>query len=453
MTVRRRPIRLLLLAGLLSLLPAVSPALAAADVATLEQAEGLIQAGKAEQAYQLLEPLETSSAGDLAYDYLLATSALESGRPSKATFIYERILAIDPSYIGVRADMGRAYFALGDFGRAKIEFETVLSFQNLPPDLRSSVEKYVAATESRTQAKATVIAGYVELGFGRDTNIGSSTDKPSLLLPVGPTPYSPLPPTGLKTADNYATLGLGAELNHQINPQWGLYVGGDYRTRAYGQYNDANFWTADSRAGVSYAGGRWLLRGGITAGEYVYHGARMRDSYGLTADWRYAVDNANQLTLSGSATRYDYVAPQPNPLLIQDNNTYSSTLGWMHSFGDGTTLINLSATYSVEDALSARDDGNKKSFGPRILIQKNFNPTLGGYITAGYTRSHYQDVNDSYYGLKRKESLYDVTAALTWTVSKGLSLRPQVSWTRNRANAELFAYDKADTSVTLRYDF
>jgi len=94
-------------------------------------------------AYQLLEPHEDRLAGDIKFDYLLARSALETGRPSKASFIYERILAQEPNYVGVRLEMGRAYLALGDYARAKLEFETVMRFENLParaaragPDLR-----------------------------------------------------------------------------------------------------------------------------------------------------------------------------------------------------------------------------------------------------------------------------------------------------------------------------
>mgnify|MGYP003379647042 CR=1 FL=1 len=159
-------------------------AFAAVDKALLEQAQALIKAGKAQEAYQMLEAKEDEHAGDLMFDYLLGTAALESGKPSKATFVYERMLAIDPSYIGVRADMGRAYFALGDYGRAKIEFETVLGSQNLPSDLRTQVEQYSVAADSRAQAKPTTMTSYLEVGFGQDNNIGSASGLTVLNLPA-----------------------------------------------------------------------------------------------------------------------------------------------------------------------------------------------------------------------------------------------------------------------------
>src|SRR5262249_4194075 len=85
------------------------PTAHAADADTVVQPEALVKAGRYAEAYDLLEPLEDRLAGDLKYDYLLARSALETGHPSKASFIYERILAVEPNYVGVRLEMGRAY--------------------------------------------------------------------------------------------------------------------------------------------------------------------------------------------------------------------------------------------------------------------------------------------------------------------------------------------------------
>jgi hypothetical protein len=80
--------------------------------------------------------------------------------------------------------------------------------------------------------------GYVEVGLGRDNNVGSATDLASLNLPAAGL-YVPAPPMGLKTDDGYATVGAGGEINHQLTDQWGLYVGGDIRGRSYQTHADA----------------------------------------------------------------------------------------------------------------------------------------------------------------------------------------------------------------------
>jgi outer membrane protein len=406
------------------------PAWAEVDQATLEKADAMLKSGQAESAYQLLEPLEIEGAGDLVYDYLLGTAALESNRPSKATFIYERILAVAPSYIGVRADMGRAYFALGDFGRAKIEFETVLAFQNLPNDLRGSVEQYVKAAEARSQSKPTVANGYIEVGLGSDSNIGSANGNALLSYPGSPGVAAGTYAPG-KKSDNYATLGMGGEVNHQFFCD-----------------NTCNY-TVDARGGVSYSGGSWLLRGGLTAGQYNLNQVSYRDTTGITVDWRLALNNGSQLSAGASTTRAAYLSSSTTS---QNTRTNTWNVGWLTPVGDGSAIFSLSASGGVEVAEGGREDGNRDFYGPRVLFQKSFSETVGAYATMGATASKYAGTN-ALYGTARNETLYDLALGLTWSLRKGLSLRPQLSQIKNDSNASLYAYEKTDVSVNLRLDF
>ena len=423
----------------------------AVDTATLERAEAMLKEGKAEEVYQILEPLEVSGAGDLIFDYLLGTAALETGKYSKATFIYERILAVDPTYVGVRADMGRAYYGLGDFARAKIEFETVLTLQTLPPDLRSQVELYVKAIAGGDEGKRTIFTAYLELGLGHDTNIGSSTAARSLILPLatGPFTYIPLPPTGRRTADTYTTVGTGGEVNHQLDERWSLVAGGDVRWRGYETYHDPNNWSADGRAGVAYSSGAWQLRGGVTGGTYYYQGERLIDNAGVNLDWRLAVGSADQVTAGTSLVQRRYVADASS---TEDTDTYSGNLGWLTSLDGGTAIFSLSASGGVENAIEGRGEGDKRFFGPRIFVQKSFTPTIGAYVTVGATHSAFEEENTLYLK-ERREMLYDLGLGVTWSVAKGMSLRPQLSYVKNRSNAELYSYKKGDASVNLRMDF
>lgn len=414
----------------------------------MQQAQAMVAAGKSGDAYLLLEAAEDAYAGDVAFDYLLASTALRSGQPSKAIFVHERILAVDPSYLGVRAEMGLAYYALGDYARAKIEFEAVLAISNLPPDLRTQVEQYVAAVEARSRASRTYGNTYVELGFGHDNNIGSATDRLQLFLPATGL-YRPVPPTGRRQSDNYSSVALGGEISHPLDNRLGLYAGADYRNRDYRHFNTPNTWTADGRLGLSYTGSNWLLRSGLNAGEYTYDGERLRQTAGANIDWRTALDASNQLTLGASLLRANYLTKVSNS---QDSNIYTGTLGWLHALGTGQTVLTVHGMLGLEDSLRARDDGDRHFWGPRLTLQSNFSSELGGYITAGATRSTYSGDNSSYL-LARRETSYDIAMALNWTMFKGVALRPQVSYLKNASNAALYAYDKTDVSLNLRFDY
>src|SRR5829696_2039676 len=76
-----------------------------ADLAVLGQAEALVRSGQAEQAWQLLAPLEPQYAGRPDFDYLLGVAALESGRPNRATFVLERVITTNPGHLAARLEM------------------------------------------------------------------------------------------------------------------------------------------------------------------------------------------------------------------------------------------------------------------------------------------------------------------------------------------------------------
>ncbi len=99
----------------------------------LSKATSLVNKGKANEAFKLLAPLEFELAGNTDYDYLFGIAALESGKPVKASLALERVLTIKPDFAGARVDLGRAYFAIGNYLKARQEFNIVLKQPNRPP--------------------------------------------------------------------------------------------------------------------------------------------------------------------------------------------------------------------------------------------------------------------------------------------------------------------------------
>ena len=97
----------------------------------LQDAANLIKSGKSAEAYALLVPDQSKRAGDPDYDYLLGLAALDSGKPNEAIFALERVLAVKPNHLQARAEIARAYLAVGEKATAKQEFEAVQS-QNPP---------------------------------------------------------------------------------------------------------------------------------------------------------------------------------------------------------------------------------------------------------------------------------------------------------------------------------
>jgi Flp pilus assembly protein TadD len=78
----------------------------------LLQAKQQLDNGNAQEAYNLLIPLQSTRAGDPDFDFLLGSAALALGKNTEAVFALERVLAVQPNSAPARALIARAYFNL-----------------------------------------------------------------------------------------------------------------------------------------------------------------------------------------------------------------------------------------------------------------------------------------------------------------------------------------------------
>jgi tetratricopeptide (TPR) repeat protein len=407
----------------------------------------LVKAGRYADAYQLLEPLEDRLAGDIKYDYLLARSALETGRPSKASFIYERILAVEPNYVGVRLEMGRAYLALGDYARAKLEFEAVLRFENLPPGLREQAQVYGKAADDYISGRKTVFNGYAEYGFGYDSNPQSQTKFNPLALTNEN--FLDLPPDQRKRSDHYNAFVLGGEANRTMGGGFSAFLGLDTRGRVYNNIDAADFYSGDLRTGIGYAEGAHNTRFSVTGGSYWLNDVRTRDSAGASLDYRYLARKTDQISVGLAGSTFKYI---PDQLVTNNFKLDQATLGWLHGTSDGRGVYGITALGGVEKATENRPDGNKSFYGGRVVFQRALTDTTGVFFVGGVQRGKYSQVNVSF-DLTRLDTLYDATLGLTWSFMKGWSLRPQVVRIKNKSSIQLFEFDRTDASLNVRLDF
>ncbi len=414
--------------------------LALAATPEMIKADALIKEGKPAEAYAVLEPLEAKLAGDPAYDYLLATAALNAGNPSRATFIYERILAINPDYAGVRADMGRAYYQMGDLARAKLEFETILAIPNLPPDLRSAVLAYKSAAEQLERHPKVLITGYLEAGLGYDSNANTVASNKIIARQNG---------TKLQ-GSSYLGYAGGAEALYSFDENLGAYVGGDLRGRAYRQVDEASNDTLDGRVGLQYRSGKFLIRGGALLGRYWLDNTSTRDNQGVNLDARYLIDESDQVSVGLLYNQFRY---NPSALKDYDNNSALAILGWVHAFAPTTIgILNLTWGRDFAKESGAWEHGDKKFWGVRGTLQHAFNDSLGGFLMAGYLPGDYTQFSSTY-GSVRNDNLQDVTLGLVWTLPDRWTVRPQIAYTRNRSNQDAYQYDRTDVTVSIRRDF
>ncbi|MBZ0145456.1 MAG: tetratricopeptide repeat protein [Rhodocyclaceae bacterium] len=442
--------RILIFIGFLALSMLVPAGLAqASPQPDLQRAEALIRSGKAEEAWKLLSPLEFELAGREDYDYWLGVAALDSGRADRATLIFERVLAVNPDHAAARLDMARAYYALGDFQRAKTEFEQVSRHEDTPPAARQTIDRYLAAINENAQKRGVRLTGYLEAALGRDSNLNSATSANTIFVPLFNTNFT-LGPNSQRAADNFLAVGGGAELTYALSGGFSLFAGIDLKQRMHRNRDTYDAGSADYRAGFQAVHGKDTFRLTVGRNEYSLDHADYRRIGSLGLELRHAADARTQVIAFGQSSEILY---------LQDGSqSYSSdqiiagigfvrTLEW-----SGNPLI-FGSIYAGDDVVTRRRaDGDRSLYGARIGIQRALRDDLDAFATFSLQQSNYKNRNILFQETRR-EAQYDLGIGLNWRFQPDWLFKPQLTYTRSDSNFQIYDYGRTEFSLTLRKDF
>jgi tetratricopeptide (TPR) repeat protein len=409
-------------------------ALAGAAEADLPRARQLLADGKYAEAYQLLQPLQAATRDDAAFDLLLGEAALRTGRADEAQALFAAALALQPDSIDAHLGLGRAYLAQGDYARAKIEFETVLRFDDLPPDLESQAEIYANAARSYAEGRRLLASGYAIVGYG-NYRIGASGGGPR--------------------NDAFFAARVGGRLNVELDDAYALVGSLDYRFRDYdaaGRRNDSDLrWNGAVSRNVGE--GNWIagLRGRVSyRGDSTY-----RNDFGAYGQYRLRLDEDNQLSAGLELRQRRYPTGR---LRERTRNIVEVTAGWTRSLLDGKASVSLDGQAGREFN-TERPDGDANFFGLSPSVNFSITENLGGFAFFWWQNDRYNierlgQPGDSLVGIgTRNDNLYEVGGGLTWQFLPNWSLNPEILYIRDSSNILAANYSSTEIWVTLRLDF
>jgi hypothetical protein len=425
---------------------------AAGRAPDLAAAESLLRAGKAADAWNALAPHEADFAGEEDYDYLLGVAALDSGRANLATLAFERVLAVNPNHAAARLDMGRAYYELGDFDRARAEFASVLA-NDAPQAARDTIARYVAAMDTRVArgggSRGLRASGYLEASFGRDGNVNASTANSQLYLPLFGANFT-LGSTSTRKADQFLTAGGGGEVLYGIAGGLSAVAGGDIRQRSNYKQDTFDSRSTDMRLGLQHESERDWVRVSVAKNDYDLDNSQYRTTPSLSAEWRRLVTAGSLLSGYVQDSRMRYVQPAARS---NSADLFVYGLGGTHTVDEASrTVAFASAQRGSERATDGRADGDRRLYGLRGGVQRALRGDADWYASVGWQKSTYEAVNAVFQEL-RKDWQYDLTAGVSWQAREGWLVRPQFSYTRSDSKLPLYDYDRYELSVTLRRDF
>jgi hypothetical protein len=338
--------------------------------------------------------------------------------------------------------LARAYLALGEYARAKFEFETVLRFDNLPPDTHQQAKIYAAAARDYARGKRLLSYGYASLGIGRYV--------------VNPTVGTNLFGGGDRR-DTFYNARVGGGLNYELQDNYALDGSVDYRFRYYDNTDSTKDSDLRWRAAVSRAlGNSNVILGAV--GKVSYRGdGYYRNDHGVFTDWRYRLDPDNQLNLGAEYRRRSYPA---GTLRENSGNILEIKAGWKRSLADGRASFSLTANGGYEWATQDRPDGDSAFYGLYSALDVTLTDRVGAFVFGSWQRDSFNQERINYApdftplgDARRSDNIYEIGAGMTWELAPGWSLNPEILWIRDQSNLLVLNYSSTEIFVNLRKDF
>ena len=374
--------------------------------------------------------------GGLALRCLLAATLLAGGtaRGAETTGIGA---GEDP--VSGHLVRAQAYLEQGEYARAVLEFEQVLRFDNLPPDLRQQAEIYSRTARNYLEGKRLSGYGYAETGGGYyRENVTSTTDA------LGGDP----------ARDWFWKARIGGGLSYIIDNDITIDGGLDYRYRHYDDTNrrdDSDLrWNAAVIQSLDNGSQSIGVRGRASyRGDDGY-----RQDYGLFVNRAFITDPDSRITLEGEIRSRRYPSGVEREL---SRDIAQAWLGWTLAVMDGKGAVTVTVNAGREWATHDREGGDQTIYGAEIDWGMDINDRLSLFLFGLWEHnSYHEDVprGGVFDGTVRPElDMFELGGGLTYEFSPGWSLRPEVLYIRDDGNTRYSDYSSTEVWMSVRKSF
>jgi hypothetical protein len=418
----------------------------ATHAAPLDDVRRLVESSQFDQAYQIALR-NPQLIGDVHFDFVYGLAAIGSGHVPEGVLALERHLAAVPANDRARLELARGYFVLGEYARARSEFEFVLRYDP-PLGVRENIARFMQAMELRDSDLARSSSRlYAEVGGGHDSNVNGGTFHPSFQLADS---LQPLQPGSLGVSDNFMQVTAGGQKTLRVSNRLSVFAGFDLDHKQNTHQRDYDLSSANLTVGFSQIDGRWLYRGTVAYTTQLVGENRNRETIAVNGEANLNVDSVTSLTLLGQYAEYRHPAADA----VRDAR--ATTLGAMvtRSFADlwGAPSAGLRFSWTQEDNLAVRPDLGRRL--PMLRLFGALSPAENWRVASGLTllRQNYGG-EDIAFGNTRSDTttIFDLSA--TYALAPRWTLRGEFVAYQNRSNQELYEYKRQSIAFKSRYQY
>lgn len=422
---------------------AAAPAFAASSVP--EQMKLLIEQRRPVDAFNL-GLTANEQIGEPLYDYYFGVAAVDAGQAMLGVMSLERFLLADPSNNLARLELGRAYFKLGDFVRARQEFKTVLA-TNPPSSVAATIAKFLGAMERPGSSAKSAFGAFIEVAGGATSNANSGINGSTIDLPGFGTvtlgESGVRQPSGLASvsAGSFASIPLAKSVR-AVGSLSGYY-------RAYSNVPAYDIASFNANLGVGPVFDTLSATVSGVYGHSLLNGSSYRQNYGGTATVRKSFGKKMVFTLDGGFQKLRYKA------LNKNRNgslaTLSATLDRKFK-APGAPVVSLTGYFARERNEQARADFSRRIYGGRLGVTAALAPKVTLFSSVGLGRWRY-DGPDLLFGTVRRDWYRSVDAAAQFTLATGLTMRIEGQYVQDDASIPLYRFDQQQLALVLRREW
>lgn len=421
------------------------PALGQAATSLPEQMKLLIEQRRAAEAYNLGLPA-TDQIGEPLYDYYFGIAAVDAGHTFLGVMALERFLLADPSNNLARLELGRAYFKLGDYVRARQEFKVVLA-AGPPSSVQATINKFLSAMENPNKTEKSAFGAFVEVAGGATSNANSGISGSAIDLPGFGTVT--LADSGIRQSSGLAFLSAGSFATIPVAKGFRAIgsVSGYYRAFSnVPAFDMANF---NASAGIGPVSDKLSATISGTYGHSLLNGLSYRENYGAMANVRKSLGKLTVITLDGGFQRLRYKGLNKN----RNGVLYTVSAGLDQKLkAPGSPVVSVTGYLAQERNHQGRDDFSRNIVGGRLAVTAIIAPKLTLLSAAGLARWRYIGP-DLLFGTVRRDWYKSAEIAAQFELSKGLTMRFEGQYAKDSSSIPLYRFAQKQMAIVLRREW
>jgi tetratricopeptide (TPR) repeat protein len=420
-----------------------APSLSEKSLAELQRR---VNDGQFGLAYDMAKSMPDAQ-GDPHFDFLFGVAAVNVGRSAEAVLALQRHLALVPGNDRARLDLARAYFDLGDYVRARQEFEFVLRY-NPPAEVRSNITRYLDSMQTRESLGSRAnVRFYAEVGYGQDTNtnLGTYNDTLNSAIAFG----TQIDPTSKGQFSNFAWLAAGGRWVRQVNAPFSVFAGVDMDNKLNQDTPQFNTTNATAYSGFSLVSGPILYRLALSDAITNVNNFRYSGRLATSGEMQYFAGGG--LTLIG---RLQYAEQSySSDISYRDSTVETAGFGVENAFASAwRPTVGFQLSEAKEDNLANHFDLSRVLDTWRISTSVSPTDKIGLLFAYSEQQVAYQAISPGFDSV-RSDVLATLDLILSYSLDPNWTLRADIQQMDNKSNQSLYAFRRTMGGLKLRYSF